>query len=229
MPSIPLSIHKMRQTAETVGHWTFSEGTGNTLADASGNNNPGTRGTGAAEPQWVTTGRHLNALSFDGNDTVSIPHASSLNLTNVSVLAWVNPAANGSYPMFVSKFTSNTNRYELLMNAGTGKAEMLAGNAMSSAVEAVDPIALTLGTWYFLVGTFDGSNVKIYRDGALKTTAALAGNLDTNTAALALGSRNDATQYYQGRLDNVQIRNVAMTAEQIAAEFQRMTRVVLIN
>ena len=49
-----------------VGAWAFSEGTGTTTADASGNGNAGTI-TGAT---WSTQGRYGNALSFNGTNSV---------------------------------------------------------------------------------------------------------------------------------------------------------------
>jgi chitodextrinase len=73
-----------------VGAWAFNEGSGTTAADASGNGNVGTI-TGA---QWTTQGRFGDALSFDGNSTVRVANAPSLNFTSAMTLsAWVRPTA----------------------------------------------------------------------------------------------------------------------------------------
>ena len=59
-----------------VGSWHLSEGTGTLAADSSGENNNGTL---VNSPTW-TTGKYGGGLSFDGsNQTVSIPHSSSLS------------------------------------------------------------------------------------------------------------------------------------------------------
>ena len=74
-----------------VGAWGFSEGTGGTTADASGNGNTGTI-TGAT---WTAQGRHGNALSFNGTgNVVRVASSASLNLTTgMTLSAWVRPAA----------------------------------------------------------------------------------------------------------------------------------------
>ena len=71
-----------------VGAWAFSEGSGTTAAEASGNGNVGTI-TGA---QWTTQGRFGDALSFDGNGTVRVANAPSLNFSSAMTLsAWGPP------------------------------------------------------------------------------------------------------------------------------------------
>lgn len=227
MPITPLSIHKMRQNADTVGHWVFSEGSGTTLADASGGGNTGTLGSGAAAPTWVTTGRHRNALSFDGGDVVTVPHTAALNPGKISVLAWATTKVLGNYDAWVTKYTTGA-RYELLKNSNSGKAEFLVHNG-TSLVEAVGTTVLSYDTWYFLVGTFDGVTARIYVNGVQEGSIALAGDMTGNTGDLGIGNRPAGGVPMQGLIDNVQIRNVAMTAAEIAAEFQRLTRVVLVG
>jgi len=41
---------------------------------------------------------------------------------------------------------------------------------------------MTLGVWYHVAGTYDGSNVRIYINGAECGKAAQTGNIDNNTA-----------------------------------------------
>ncbi len=74
-----------------VGAWGFSEGSGGTTADASGNGNTGTI-TGAT---WTAQGRYGNALSFNGtSNVVRVPSSASLNLTTgMTLSAWIRPTA----------------------------------------------------------------------------------------------------------------------------------------
>ena len=75
-----------------VGAWGFSEGSGGTTADGSGNGNTGTI-TGAT---WTTQGRYGNALSFNGtSNVVRVPSSASLNLTTgMTLSAWIRPTAS---------------------------------------------------------------------------------------------------------------------------------------
>ena len=77
-----------------VAAYSFSEGTGTTVADASGTGNGGSIGTAT----WTTSGKYGNALSFNGtNARVTIPDAPSLRLTNGMTLeAWVFPTVVSS-------------------------------------------------------------------------------------------------------------------------------------
>ena len=76
-----------------VAAYSFDAGTGNVLADASGNNQNGSI-SGAT---WTAAGRNGGALTFDGtNDKVTIADHESLDLTTGMTLeAWVRPTALG--------------------------------------------------------------------------------------------------------------------------------------
>src|SRR6185437_3495139 len=80
------------RTASTglVAAYSFDEGSGSTVADASGNGNNGTVTNGS----W-TTGVHGDALSFNGSSTiVNVPDSPSLDLSNAMTLeAWVQDTA----------------------------------------------------------------------------------------------------------------------------------------
>jgi Domain of unknown function (DUF1929) len=75
-----------------VGAWGFSEGSGVTTADASGNGNTGaiTGGT------WTAQGRYASTLSFNGtSNVVRVAGSTSRNLTTgMTLSAWVRPAAS---------------------------------------------------------------------------------------------------------------------------------------
>ena len=83
-------------TADTglVAAYSFNEGSGTTISDASGHGLTGTI-TGAS---WTTQGRFGNALSFNGtNAMVTVASNALLNLTTGMTLeAWVFPTAQGT-------------------------------------------------------------------------------------------------------------------------------------
>src|SRR5262249_41471128 len=76
-----------------VAAYSFNEGSGTSVADASGSGNTGQIGTAT----WTTSGKYGNALSFNGTSAkVTIADSASLRLTNAMTLeAWVNPSAGG--------------------------------------------------------------------------------------------------------------------------------------
>ena len=79
--------------AGLVAAYSFNEGTGSTVGDASGTGNDGTI-EGAT---WSTSGKHGGALEFDGTAKVTIADAPSLRLTTGMTLeAWVYPTSTSS-------------------------------------------------------------------------------------------------------------------------------------
>src|SRR5262245_51048967 len=89
--SLRLRIERLedRTTPTLVAAYAFSEGTGATVADASGNGHTGT----ISNATWSTAGKYGDALSFNGsNALVTVPDAAALHLTTGMTLeAWVNP------------------------------------------------------------------------------------------------------------------------------------------
>ena len=77
-----------------VAAYSFDEGSGTTVHDASGNGNNGTIG-GAT---WTTSGKYGNALVFNGvSALVTINNSASLQLSTAMTLeAWVNPTVVSS-------------------------------------------------------------------------------------------------------------------------------------
>ncbi|MEO3870606.1 LamG-like jellyroll fold domain-containing protein [Nonomuraea sp. B12E4] len=95
-----------------VAAYGMNEGSGTTVGDASGQNNTGT----ATDTTWTTTGKHGQALSFNGESSwVTIPHTPSLRLTDTLTLsAWVRPSALGNlYRSVLMKEHANGGGYGL--------------------------------------------------------------------------------------------------------------------
>jgi hypothetical protein len=84
------------------------------------------------------------------------------------------------------------------------------------------------GKWHHFVGTYDGSSnasgMKIYFDGKQIATTTSFNNLSatiTTTAPLQLGQRYNANQLFIGQLDQAQIYNYALSASQVAWNYNR--------
>ncbi len=70
----------------------FDEGSGASVADASGNGNTGT----IANAAWSTAGKFGNALSFNGSSAkVSVPDSASLDLTSGDDARGLGAAGHG--------------------------------------------------------------------------------------------------------------------------------------
>jgi hypothetical protein len=150
-----------------VGQWHLDEGSGTVAVDSSGYGDTGTVVGGAA---WAT-GRFGSALSFNGTTAlVEIPDGPQLEPASaVTVSAWVEHAGSpGRYRYIVAKGETGCNSasYGLYTGANGGLAFYAANGTGDSYV--VSPDASTSvwdGNWHLVVGTYDGTAVRVYVDG----------------------------------------------------------------
>ena len=93
--TVTVTVSNAPQPSGLVAAYGFSEGSGTTVADLSGNNNKGTLTSGVS---WSTQGKFGNALVFNGSSgRVDIVDAPSLRLSTAMTLeAWVNPTTVSS-------------------------------------------------------------------------------------------------------------------------------------
>ena len=76
---------------------------------------------------------------------------------------------------------------------------------------------LTLNTWYHFAMTYDGSTVKGYINGQIDFTSNITGTVSTNRQqAIGAGFWNNL-EYFSGLIDEVEIFNRALSAEEIRA------------
>jgi len=87
---------------------------------------------------------------------------------------------------------------------------------------ATNPTA-TVGKWYYVAGTFDGTNLRIYVDGVLRNTTAIVGTYQTTTTNLFFGKRGIGDAPLDGILDEVRYSNTVMPASYFLAVNQSMT------
>ena len=81
-------------TTGLVAAYSFNEGSGTTVGDASGAGQHGT----TSNTTWSASGKYGGALSFNGTSArVNIPNSASLQLkTGMTLEAWVNPSTVSS-------------------------------------------------------------------------------------------------------------------------------------
>lgn len=181
----------------------------------------------------------------------SLNNPSGLNISNqITLEAWIKPdAAQGDRARIVSHGPptitdflgatpvpdfSLTNSSEVFLGIDGGGANYVVGSSAiiytdsaqistntymaSFPVPAVD---LGGGNWIHLVGTYDGANWKLYRNGAPVTTnAAAVGALPVNDGDWAIGATgNGWANNFAGSVDEVAIYNGALTPSQVQAHY----------
>jgi hypothetical protein len=210
-----------------VASWDFNECQGTTLNDSSGNGNVGTLTNASAgtcaesgSTSWYLgrTGKFNASVYFDGsNDYVSVADSNSLDLTSAfTISAWGNLAGTGAEgdSVVLSKgLTASAENYSLyVQDDGDIGLEYYNGGWYSKIFSVP---SFSTGTWYHYVLTYDGTNLRAYRNGALLGVQALSSSPVANSGTLQIGGVTAYNNRWQGQLDDVAIYSYALTPVQV--------------
>ena len=197
-----------------VAAYAFDEGTGTSVADASGNANAGT----VANATWTTSGKFGKALSFNGTSArVNVPNAATLQLSSgMTVEAWVNPTTvSNAWRDVIYKGDDN---YYIEATSQGGSRPVGGGIIGGTTAEARASTALTANTWAHLAVTYDGAAVRLYVNGVQAASTARTGAIRTSTNPLQIGSDSIYGQYFRGTIDEVRVYNLALTAAEVQTD-----------
>ena len=180
--------------------------------DESGNENHGAvYGATLAEDRF---GNRDSAYSFDGvDDYIEIPHAESLNMRDqISISYWVKleTSAPYYYPYHI---------IEKYGSWGIGQREwQMVGGIEGYAVFSEDNLESEI--YYNFVLTFDGSILKLYKNGVLEDTHNYVGEIpltDSNIMISNYEPRPDLDYHFDGIIDDIRIYNRALPEAEIAS------------
>lgn len=218
-----------------VKEWTFDEGLtpNNDFVTESVN------GTECAISGLMTEyfpGVSGTALGFDGYYTgVCLPATDRPFITNaMSAEAWVSL---DNYPYNVVPFVHNS--------TNSGAAGWYLGvDAYGkpffkiNGISAKSPDSLAVNRWTHIVGTYDGSTIRLYVDAIQKATAAQVGAINAPNVDLLIGRNNDALRNtdpvrkhrnnlqfiygMEGLIDQICIYDVSLTTRQIASLYHAL-------
>jgi hypothetical protein len=215
--SIPVTLTVAAAPSGLVGAYGFEEAAGTTATDSSGLGNTGV----INGPARVTTGKFGRALTFDGvNDLVTIPDSASLDITRMTLEAWVRPTVLGTAWRSVL-LKEQPGDFVYALYATTNASRPSGYVFIGGEKEARGTAALTVNTWTHLATTYDGANLRLYVNGTLVKTTAQTGNIATSSGALQLGGNTIWGEWYAGTLDDVRVYNKALTAAEIQADMTR--------
>jgi hypothetical protein len=164
-----------------------------------------------------------NALSFDGvNDNVVVPGASSLiaNSGALSITAWVYPTnptpQTTSYDGFLG-FRNNVDAdFYLLHYTPTVVEARFRGT--SGTKYDLTPAVLTLNTWTHLAFTYDGSYIRLYKNGVIADSLPANDVITLTNESFYIGDLifQGSHFYLQGRVDEVSLWNRALQPAELS-------------
>lgn len=178
------------------------------------------------------------------NSYVRIPDSPSLTpLNTLSIGAWFKTADNALDQAILSKTQSSGYQLSLNYDRNTSCKKINYANLCfrvyidtppgssngNGYYKVTYPIfdennkpLIANDTWYHVVGTYDGSTLRLYLNGQEVDSLAIAGRVRYRESPLCLGaelkgSANDCTQgeYFDGQLDNLFLYNRALTPQEV--------------
>ncbi|MEO1525824.1 MAG: right-handed parallel beta-helix repeat-containing protein [Planctomycetota bacterium] len=198
-----------------LAYWRLNENAGSSVSDISGNGFDGSViGTPTLGEVGVFPNAGVTAFSFAlDNDYIEVADDPSLNPTEFSVEAWINPAGNVStFDHVISKTTSSS------LNDGFGIYSR--SGQIYFFVNQHDPtlnprFTFTAGEWTHVTGTFDGTTARLYADGALVGEQLIAAPLDMSNSPLEIGRARTSSYTWKGLIDEVAMYDRALTPAEV--------------
>ncbi|HCO92588.1 MAG TPA: hypothetical protein DIU00_01335, partial [Phycisphaerales bacterium] len=207
--------------AELVAQYKLDEGGGTIALDASGNGNDGT----LEDNPTVVDGQFVQALEFDGN-RVAIGASDSLTADffqgSFTLSAWINPKRTGNtwQQVFRAVTASATNDTLFLNNDGrlSWRGTVNAAWAGGMCETAADVVPAS--QWTHVAVTGDGTNFRIYVNGALSQESAFQTTDGENTTYYIGGDPGAGGESYSGIVDDLRIYNHVLSEADIAASME---------
>ncbi|MEI8114370.1 MAG: LamG-like jellyroll fold domain-containing protein [Bacteroidia bacterium] len=195
----------------------FMDGLDTLVVDATANHN-----NGESENGGYTTGGYFgNAMGFDGlKSYVQFLPSPSFNITGnqVSISLWakLNLLPTELIDAYGPLFDSEADQYVMYEDKGNNQLRFKVTTSEGAERPGISSDDLVTGEWIYLVGVYNGSQIMIYKNGVLKDMHSLCGNIKIDQAA-TLGK--SGTSFFSGSIDQVEIFNVALTAEEILKKY----------
>jgi len=204
----------------------LDETSGTTAADSSGAAHDGTyfNSPTLGSTSLLTDGSGKSmGMTANGGTIARVPNAAWMDSwTGLSVECLVNlssavDSTNGD--ALVSRYGSGGFEFLLWRNtAGKFGLQIQTGGSFRNVTSTTTP---SNGTKYHLVGTWDGSNVRIYVNGALEGSPVSApGSLAASTMQIDVGAYSASSGTTPGGLiDEVAVYDYALNSTRIAAHY----------
>ncbi len=210
-----------------VGHWTMDgKDIGTSVVDSSGNGFNGYLvGTNNATSSRKSIGKVGQAFSFGGQTTggINLGSSSSLNPTRFTISGWIN--VNNPQTYAYNYIYSNARD-----NCQTGLSgidfKIYANDALSGTICGAGTVhsvsygnAIATSTWTHVAFSYDGSNLRLYKNGVLVATQANTTDPATPSFNSYIGSMaisNGSSLTLNGKLDDVRLYNRALSNTEIA-------------
>jgi hypothetical protein len=206
-----------------LGVWHMGENSGGSgaIRDSTSQDNDG---TDYGTPSFGVTGAIGDAIYLDDGPYIEIPDSPSLDsiTTGITISVWTNADPyiwespvivkggedSGAFSLFFYR-SSDTNDICYYLDGVSGGTQYTGES-------------VTRNGWMHVVLTYDGSYVRVYKNGTLESTQpiSLAPSIVGNNEPLYIGYESDYADYYLGAIDEARLSGSAKSAGWILTEYR---------
>tara|TARA_B100000902_G_scaffold392836_1_gene445893 strand:- start:2957 stop:4447 length:1491 start_codon:yes stop_codon:yes gene_type:complete len=171
----------------------------------------------------IVIGQQDYELEFNSGtqDYIEIPNVSSLiaNKFTFSISGWVYPESNTvDHSGFMGFRNEIDADFYLLQLQNTNDIEARFRNSTGVYFDVIAYNAISLNQWQHLAFTYDGSYIRLYKDGYLLDSTAANGTISQINEPFRLGSLDwlGTGFYMNGRLDEIRIWDIKLSQSEIS-------------
>jgi hypothetical protein len=163
-------------------------------------------------PTWSSSnGGYFNFVSSSSQYAICNTSLPSMSTWTVGVWHYYTGTETGRAPCIVTEtFIGGGINYSLGKNLAPFSVGFFNGSW-----RITDGYSLTPNNWYYIVGTYDGSTIKLYVNNTLVDSTNYTGTPTSSGAGIRLMERWDLSDYWGGRLAIVDIFDTALDQTEI--------------
>jgi len=194
-----------------VAHWRFDETEGDIAFDVAGDNH------GIVHGATWTEGKAEGALQLDGlNDYVDCGESEALSAERMTLMMWLRPEHMGGTRSVLSRARAATDVDFGVKRHPEGQIEFFVVPERAEPVSLVSQETTPPGEWSYVAVTCDGEQLAVYVNAELGEPVACPPRPWRTGCRFVIGSLLGQTQFYHGKIDDVQLYNVPLSPEHIA-------------
>jgi hypothetical protein len=182
--------------------------------------------------EWSNAQISGNSIVLNGtSDWVRVPNTSSLNITgNLTMEAWIYPCAVSGYRAIMNKHWCAGDEGQFHLGIRDGYLEMnwttASGNCGApNSFHSNSPV-ISVNQWYHVAIVHTNSSNVLYLNGNPIPGSFVAGGNSSISASgspfiigVYRGISGNYGNYFQGRIDDVRVWNIALTNTQISSRY----------
>ena len=167
-------------------------------------------------PTWSSSnGGYFNFIPASSQYAICSTSLPSMSTWTVGVWHYYTGTETGGAPCIVTEtFVGGGINYSLGNNNGGFSSGFFDGGW-----RVTDGYSLTPNNWYYIVGTYDGTTIKLYVNDTLVDSTNYTGTPTSSGAGIRLMERWDLADYWGGRLAIVDIYDVALSQSEITSKW----------